>query len=115
MSEKIKENNGTNPGDVNFTNVNSPAGHSVQFRLQLDSGEVTDPTGCLLIGSTGALTQWAIVKNNVNCSIFAQDCANPQGWVQLEGGSFLYNNQYYYTFNCDFTNKKVITLESKAA
>lgn len=110
MSEII-ENNGSNPGDINLTNINSPQGHAVRFRIHLSSGEQSDPTGCLLVGSTGGLTQWAIGKDNVVCNIFGQDCANPQEWIKLNGSDFLYQKQYFYNFNCDFTNGKIVSFQ----
>ena len=96
---------GSVPGDVNFGLDASPNNHAYKFRLVVNGGAVTFPTGCVApdTGLAQALSSGAIGQSSARLTVQASDCAQSQeSWVTLSG--YLdYSSAYWYNLYVNMT------------
>lgn len=89
---------GNIPGDVNFGLDKSIENHAYKFRLIVNGGAITFPTGCVApdTGLAQALSYGAIGVTSARLVVQASDCATAQdSWITLSG--YLdYNSSYWY-------------------
>ena len=92
---------GSVPGDVNFGLDASPDNHAYKFRLIVNGGPTTFPTGCVApsTGFAQALSNGAIGVASATLTVQASDCMQAQdSWVTLDG--YLdYNSAYWYNLS----------------
>ena len=89
---------GSTAGDVNFGLDSSPNNHAYKFRLIVNGGAATFPTGCVApnTGLAQALSQGAIGVSTARLTVQASDCTNAQdNWIALNG-YLNYDSQYWY-------------------
>lgn len=102
---------GNVPGDINFGLDKSIDNHAYKFRLIVNGGAITFPTGCVApdTGLAQALSYGAIGVTSARLVIQASDCAAAQdSWINLSG--YLdYNSSYWYNV---FVNMETRTFYS---